>query len=100
MRKSSIMPARAHSRPSLLRPLLPYSLISFVLGLAGCPPSSSSASPDATTTATTTTEPAKANGVCARVGQTCEVSPGKLGTCVQKDDCPGAGPCFVCQSQH
>ena len=36
---------------------------------------------------------------CAKVGQTCEHSPGKLGTCVQKDDCP-TGNCFDCQSQH
>jgi hypothetical protein len=35
---------------------------------------------------------------CARVGQSCEVAPGKLGSCVQKDDCTGG--CFVCQSQH
>ena len=37
---------------------------------------------------------------CEKVGQSCEFSPGKLGTCVQKDDCPSAAPCFVCQSQH
>ena len=36
---------------------------------------------------------------CEKVGQSCEYSPGKLGTCVQKDDCP-SGACFVCQSQH
>ena len=36
---------------------------------------------------------------CKRFGDTCEVSPGKLGTCVQKkDDC--VSDCFVCQSQH
>lgn len=38
---------------------------------------------------------------CTKFGQTCEVSPGKLGTCVQKDGCTDATPeCFVCQSQH
>jgi hypothetical protein len=36
---------------------------------------------------------------CARVGQTCEIAAGKLGTCVQRDDCT-AGSCLVCQSQH
>jgi hypothetical protein len=39
------------------------------------------------------------SGACEKVGQSCEFSPGKLGTCVSKDDC-GAPPCFVCQSQH
>ena len=37
--------------------------------------------------------------VCAKVGQSCEYSPGKLGTCVMKDGCQGES-CFVCQSQH
>lgn len=40
-----------------------------------------------------------ASGACDKVGQSCEFSPGKLGTCVQKDDCK-TGNCFVCQSQH
>ena len=35
---------------------------------------------------------------CEKVGQSCEFSPGKLGTCVQKDDC--TENCLVCQSQH
>jgi len=39
-------------------------------------------------------DPAK----CTAVGQTCEYSPGKLGTCVSRDDC--TTDCFVCQSQH
>jgi hypothetical protein len=102
MRKSSIMLAVA--RPGGLRPFSAFSsslsIFGCVLGLAGCPPSTStSGSADASAT-----EPVNggrgAAGACARVGQSCEVSPGKLGTCVQKDDCPGAGPCFVCQSQH
>ena len=40
-----------------------------------------------------------ATGACEKVGQSCEYSPGKLGTCVQKDECK-TGACFVCQSQH
>jgi hypothetical protein len=37
--------------------------------------------------------------VCVHVGQSCEFSPDKLGTCVRRDDC-AAEPCLVCQSQH
>ena len=56
--------------------------------LTGCPPESKR-------------EPAKSDtAVCSKVGQTCEYSPGKLGTCVQKDDCPQGQTCFTCQSQH
>ena len=36
---------------------------------------------------------------CEKVGQSCEFSPGKLGTCVSRDDCKTAN-CFDCQSQH
>jgi hypothetical protein len=36
---------------------------------------------------------------CTQVGQRCEFSPGKLGSCVQRDDCHEQN-CFVCQSQH
>lgn len=36
---------------------------------------------------------------CAAVGQRCQVSPGKLGSCVLVDNC-GRDNCFVCQSQH
>jgi hypothetical protein len=36
---------------------------------------------------------------CATVGQRCELSPGKLGSCVKRDNCT-EGNCFVCQSQH
>jgi hypothetical protein len=64
----------------------------FVLTLTGCPPAEQKASGDASSSA--------APSVCTKVGQSCEVSPGKLGTCVQKDDCKEAAPCFVCQSQH
>lgn len=57
------------------------------LALLGCPPDDKRA-------------PAPTpSGACAKVGQSCEYSPGKLGTCVQKDDCKTEA-CFVCQSQH
>jgi hypothetical protein len=36
---------------------------------------------------------------CARFGQTCELSPGKLGTCVERTSCTG-DDCLICQSQH
>ncbi|HVZ34480.1 MAG TPA: hypothetical protein VG963_18755 [Polyangiaceae bacterium] len=36
---------------------------------------------------------------CKELGQSCEFSPGKLGSCVQIDGCR-EGNCFVCQSQH
>jgi hypothetical protein len=39
-------------------------------------------------------EPAK----CTSIGQTCEFSPNKLGSCVLKDNC--SQDCLVCQSQH
>ena len=59
--------------------------------LSGCPRSerTSSGSGDAA-----------APAVCSRFGQKCEVSPGKLGTCVARDDCNDPAGCFVCQSQH
>ena len=36
---------------------------------------------------------------CAEVGQRCEVSPGKLGSCVLIDGCRQSN-CYICQSQH
>jgi hypothetical protein len=36
---------------------------------------------------------------CTSVGQRCQVSPGKLGSCVLIDNC-GRDNCYVCQSQH
>ena len=45
------------------------------------------------------TKPSAAAVPCSQVGQRCEVSPGKLGSCVQRDDCREQN-CFVCQSQH
>jgi hypothetical protein len=43
--------------------------------------------------------PPAAQAPCTQFGQRCEVSPGKLGTCVKRDDCAGDG-CYTCQSQH
>ncbi|HEY0467917.1 MAG TPA: hypothetical protein VGC79_27145 [Polyangiaceae bacterium] len=38
---------------------------------------------------------------CSKFGDSCEFSPGKLGSCVMRDGCTGTGPeCFTCQSQH
>jgi hypothetical protein len=71
----------------LARPLMRGLLTSAVVALLGCPPDDKKA-------------PAPTpSGACEKVGQSCEYSPGKLGTCVQKDDCK-TGNCFVCQSQH
>ncbi len=36
---------------------------------------------------------------CSKFGETCEFSPGKLGTCVIREGCT-QGNCFFCQSQH
>ncbi len=36
---------------------------------------------------------------CTKVGDSCQFAPGKLGTCVARDDCQGQN-CLVCQSQH
>jgi hypothetical protein len=38
-------------------------------------------------------------GPCTSLGQRCEFSPGKLGSCVIVEGC-SQGNCFVCQSQH
>jgi hypothetical protein len=40
-----------------------------------------------------------AGPTCTKFGQQCEVAPGKLGSCVLRDNCVGKG-CFVCQPQH
>jgi hypothetical protein len=45
------------------------------------------------------TSPEDPKEPCNQVGQRCEVSPGKLGSCVLVDNCRGPS-CFVCQSQH
>lgn len=64
-------------------------LLVAMLLLAACRPSAGEGGSDAGAT----------RNVCTTVGQRCEVSPGKLGSCVRRDDC-AAGDCFVCQSQH
>lgn len=66
-----------------MRPLLALAL----LLLVGCPPASTKPGSDAGPPG------------CKSVGQSCEFSPGKLGTCVSKDPCT-EGDCLVCQSQH
>lgn len=38
-------------------------------------------------------------GRCAKFGDRCDHSPGKLGTCIQREGCSGAH-CLFCQSQH
>jgi hypothetical protein len=68
----------------LVRRALALSLLAAALACAGCPGAAEKKTP---------LEP------CTRVGQSCELSPGKLGTCILRDDCSGSG-CFVCQSQH
>ncbi len=59
--------------------------LALALVLAGCPEKGSPAKADA--------------AACTKVGQSCEYAPGKLGSCVQQDDC-ATPPCLVCQSQH
>lgn len=64
-------------------------LLVFSVVLLGCPPPNKTERKDV------------APLVCAKVGQSCEVAPGKLGTCVMNDRCVDPTPaCFVCQSQH
>ena len=43
--------------------------------------------------------PPAAQQPCTQFGQRCEFRPGKLGTCVKRDDCSG-NDCYICQSQH
>lgn len=64
-------------------PRLALGVLGLLLG--GCPEQVSS--------------PPEEKAPCREVGQRCEVSPGKLGSCVLNDDCQGPN-CFVCQSQH
>jgi hypothetical protein len=47
----------------------------------------------------TSDAPAETRAPCKEVGQRCEFAPGKLGSCVVRDNCHEAN-CFVCQSQH
>lgn len=71
----------------VMRPLFLLVTLAMAAVLLACPPDDKRAPAPAVTSA------------CERVGQSCEYAPGKLGTCVQKDDCK-TGNCFVCQSQH
>jgi len=63
-------------------------VVTLALSLLGCPPSGEKGA-----------EKKAPMGPCAKLGDSCEFSPGKLGTCVVLDDCK-APPCFKCQSQH
>jgi hypothetical protein len=56
-----------------------------VIGLVGCPSKADTRKP--------------APKTCAAFGEQCEFAPGKLGTCVMRDNCSG-NDCYVCQSQH
>lgn len=73
-----------------MRSSAPLVLLAITLSLlaTACPPSDSKGKSSA--------PPAS----CTKIGQSCEVSPGKLGSCVQRDDCNDPAGCFVCQSQH
>jgi hypothetical protein len=75
--------SRTSRRTFALRQSLALGLLA--LATAGCPEQTSS--------------PPEANAPCREVGQRCEFSPGKLGSCVLNDNCQGPN-CFVCQSQH
>jgi hypothetical protein len=59
-------------------------VVLIALSLSGCPPKAEKTAPASK---------------CTAFGQSCEYSPGKLGSCVRRDDCK-EGDCFVCQSQH
>jgi hypothetical protein len=78
-------------------PLGALVVVTFVGLLSACPPADKDKKPSATSSSSTPTVPTPA---CTKVGQSCEIFGNKLGTCVQKDDCLGDPPCFVCQSQH
>jgi hypothetical protein len=80
-------------RSRLLSLSSPLAALGLLLVLAGCPETDPKGKPGPAPSSTTT-------GACIKVGQSCEVSTGKLGTCVQKDDCKEPNGCFVCQSQH
>lgn len=71
--------------PSLPR-LSPIWLAALLAGLGSACPERSSSTP-------------APQPPCTQFGQRCEYSPGKLGTCVKRDDCTGSD-CYICQSQH
>jgi hypothetical protein len=60
-------------------------LLLLAVGLCACPPTGDKQQPSKRT--------------CTKFGEQCDYEPGKLGTCVRRDDCT-QGNCFVCQSQH
>jgi len=60
-------------------------LLLIALALSGCPKKAD--------------KPGAGSAKCTAFGQSCEYSPGKLGSCVRRDDCTG-DDCLVCQSQH
>ena len=59
-------------------------LVAIALALSGCPRG---------------TATKKAPEPCTKLGQQCELEPGKLGACAYKTDCTGQD-CLYCQSQH
>ena len=61
-------------------------LVALAVGLCACPPRGDKEQPSKPRT-------------CTKFGEQCDYAPGKLGTCVRRDDCT-QGNCFVCQSQH
>ena len=72
------------------------------LALVACPPADKAEKTDKADAAVKAGAPGTTGPApCTKFGQTCELSPGKLGTCVVRDGCtePPAA-CFVCQSQH
>lgn len=74
----------------MVSPARPLALLAFVGLITGCPPSSNN----------DRAQPAP-SAACTKFGANCEVSPGKLGTCVRKEPCDGPdAACLVCQSQH
>jgi hypothetical protein len=62
-----------------------------VLALGGCPPAGSGSSGSRQSPV----------AACVKAGDSCEVSPGKLGLCTQKSDsCQGGAACLSCMSLH
>jgi hypothetical protein len=45
------------------------------------------------------TENGDSRKLCQKFGDPCQFSPGKLGTCIEKQGCAGPG-CLFCQSSH
>ena len=66
------------------RHLFKLAIAAIALALSGCPRG---------------TATKKAPEPCTKLGQQCELEPGKLGACAYKADCNGP-TCLYCQSQH